>query len=348
MRLERVAYKKIASHLDKTELACRLHYHQLSHGGNRRKRNNSISSTASVASSPTSPAAATSPAASSSSSTADGPSAVAAAILSHSTGNTATSSFSPVNAHGAIQKMSSAGSSSNGSTLKAKGKPLLPKPSSSSTTSASGNPLSGAGVGAGRKNGGGGGAAGKKQALRVNCNTELAGMGGIDTAKLRKIVETQQAQFWESVAAQYAGGVDAAYLRRVWHQQSGGGGRQALGGLLDSASTAVPPPTPGISPASNQNSPLASAAQSPAPEDLRLHHHHHHLLQQQQQRRDAVASEVATPASAMSPAAVDLCAAGEITSIKEDPMEVDPRPVVEPTTPEPHLMPQPVALAMAS
>lgn len=39
MRLERVAYKKIAQHLCKTDLACRLHYHQLSHGGNRRKRN---------------------------------------------------------------------------------------------------------------------------------------------------------------------------------------------------------------------------------------------------------------------------------------------------------------------
>lgn len=37
MRLNKLPYKKIASHLDKTELACRLHYHQLSHGNNRRK-----------------------------------------------------------------------------------------------------------------------------------------------------------------------------------------------------------------------------------------------------------------------------------------------------------------------
>lgn len=37
-------YKYIAAHLKKTELACRLHYHQLSHGSNRRKRAASVSS----------------------------------------------------------------------------------------------------------------------------------------------------------------------------------------------------------------------------------------------------------------------------------------------------------------
>lgn len=37
-------YKHIAAHLNKTELACRLHYHQISHGSNRRKRNLSCSS----------------------------------------------------------------------------------------------------------------------------------------------------------------------------------------------------------------------------------------------------------------------------------------------------------------
>ena len=40
-------YKHIAAHLKKTELACRLHYHQLSQGSNRRRRNTSISSTSS-------------------------------------------------------------------------------------------------------------------------------------------------------------------------------------------------------------------------------------------------------------------------------------------------------------
>lgn len=40
-------YKHIAAHLKKTELACRLHYHQLSHGSNRRKRTASCSSSSS-------------------------------------------------------------------------------------------------------------------------------------------------------------------------------------------------------------------------------------------------------------------------------------------------------------
>lgn len=43
-------YKHIAAHLKKTELACRLHYHQMSYGSNRRKRTDSVSSTGSYSS----------------------------------------------------------------------------------------------------------------------------------------------------------------------------------------------------------------------------------------------------------------------------------------------------------
>ncbi|KND90754.1 hypothetical protein TOPH_04559 [Tolypocladium ophioglossoides CBS 100239] len=43
-RLQKMPYKHIAAHLHKTELACRLHYHQLSHGSTRRKRTPSFSS----------------------------------------------------------------------------------------------------------------------------------------------------------------------------------------------------------------------------------------------------------------------------------------------------------------
>jgi hypothetical protein len=49
-------YKHIAAHLKKTELACRLHFHQLSHGSHRRKRTSSMSSTASSNSAGHSPA----------------------------------------------------------------------------------------------------------------------------------------------------------------------------------------------------------------------------------------------------------------------------------------------------
>lgn len=54
-------YKHIAAHLKKTELACRLHYHQLSHGSNRRKRTTSMSSGSSAGHSPIMPVAAPSP-----------------------------------------------------------------------------------------------------------------------------------------------------------------------------------------------------------------------------------------------------------------------------------------------
>src|SRR5438034_7402667 len=40
-------YKHIATHLRKTELACRLHYHQMSYGSNRRRRTESMSSSVS-------------------------------------------------------------------------------------------------------------------------------------------------------------------------------------------------------------------------------------------------------------------------------------------------------------
>ncbi|KAI9717902.1 MAG: hypothetical protein M1812_004429 [Candelaria pacifica] len=52
-RLQKMPYKHIAAQLKKTELACRLHYHQVAHGSNRRKRNVSISSASSGQSSST-------------------------------------------------------------------------------------------------------------------------------------------------------------------------------------------------------------------------------------------------------------------------------------------------------
>ena len=55
-RMQKMPYKHIAAHLKKTELACRLHFHQLSHGSHRRKRNSSVSSTASCSSTGTNPA----------------------------------------------------------------------------------------------------------------------------------------------------------------------------------------------------------------------------------------------------------------------------------------------------
>jgi len=46
--MRKMPYKHIAAQLRKTELACRLHYHQLSLGGSRRRRGTSVSSAGST------------------------------------------------------------------------------------------------------------------------------------------------------------------------------------------------------------------------------------------------------------------------------------------------------------
>ncbi|KAL8833853.1 MAG: hypothetical protein Q9205_006512 [Flavoplaca limonia] len=54
-RMHKMPYKHIATTLKKTELACRLHYHQLSFGSKRRRRTPSVTSFASYAESPSTP-----------------------------------------------------------------------------------------------------------------------------------------------------------------------------------------------------------------------------------------------------------------------------------------------------
>lgn len=53
--MHKTPYKHIATTLKKTELACRLHYHQLSFGNKRRRRNSSVASVNSYAPSPITP-----------------------------------------------------------------------------------------------------------------------------------------------------------------------------------------------------------------------------------------------------------------------------------------------------
>ncbi|KAL9596992.1 MAG: hypothetical protein Q9219_005418, partial [cf. Caloplaca sp. 3 TL-2023] len=55
-RMHKMPYKHIATTLKKTELACRLHYHQLSFGNRRRRRTSSVTSLTSYAPSPITPA----------------------------------------------------------------------------------------------------------------------------------------------------------------------------------------------------------------------------------------------------------------------------------------------------
>ncbi|KAL8908897.1 MAG: hypothetical protein Q9171_005269 [Xanthocarpia ochracea] len=54
-RMHKMPYKHIATTLKKTELACRLHYHQLSFGSKRRRRTPSVTAVTSYADSPVTP-----------------------------------------------------------------------------------------------------------------------------------------------------------------------------------------------------------------------------------------------------------------------------------------------------
>ncbi|CUS13565.1 unnamed protein product [Tuber aestivum] len=280
MRLERIAYKKIAGHLDKTELACRLHYHQLSHGGNRRKRNNSISSTSSNAS-------ATSPVASSSSTS-------STPLAKTRPSSPVTASFSPVNASGAVQKPFST------TQPKIKGKPILPKPRDPIGLIPSYSP---------RKNPG----SSKVKQLRVNCDSDA-----IDKDRLIRIVEAQSAGFWESVAAQYGGSVDADILQKCFISTSSRNtptsaitaprsAIDALGAAMTRAlaTSSTPSPVSAASPLTPAVSPSTKEAEDGAPDE------------------DGVASSIATVSEASTPDLSPTASVNGDSSTKDGTMEED-------------------------
>lgn len=178
MRLQKLPYKKIASHLEKTELACRLHYHQLSHGGNRRKRNNSVSSNSSDKSA----------------------SGAIEALNVPPTGKNRVKSppnASPVSSTGAIQKASAASPS------KPRGKPLLPKTPKS--TGQSGN---GSGAASARKVD-----IAKGRSLKLNCNTDA-----IDKLKLEEVVREQERRKWNAVAEAFGNVYTPEYLQKLYNE----------------------------------------------------------------------------------------------------------------------------------
>lgn len=181
-------YKHIASHLKKTELACRLHYHQLSHGSNRRKRTNSVTSsgTASTAHSPIMQQAMPSPIHEDESTQSHSPSCYtyspqspphiqlpsASTLLLRSTSNSPPRTLShPV--------------------------AILPKPSpprralSDSVT----NPP-----------------------LRLDCDVAINSMNisNIDKDRLRQIYEAHRSSFWSVIAAEYGGSVSPLLLEEAW------------------------------------------------------------------------------------------------------------------------------------
>jgi len=191
-RLQKMPYKHIAAHLKKTELACRLHYHQLSHGSNRRKRTTSVSSGSSIPS-PVMHNSRPSPIHESSDSDSNTP-----ASYSHS--------YSPATAAQSQIQLPSAASLLSGSASPPRNSshpiPILPKPSpprrslSDSTTT---------------------------PPLRLNCavgNQAPITVNNIDKDRLRRIYETHRSSFWMTIAAEYGEGVNPMVLEEAWRRGS--------------------------------------------------------------------------------------------------------------------------------
>ncbi|KAI9816685.1 MAG: hypothetical protein M1832_004973 [Thelocarpon impressellum] len=181
-RLQKMPYKHIAAHLKKTELACRLHYHQLSHGTNRRKRAASVSSCSSGPS-PMTPDQRLSP----------------DVDLSASL---ATPDQSPVDG-ASVRHMwnirEDGSHSCAGSPQTTQKPPLLPKPVSSFPHHARAI----------------------NKALRLDCRTNLGrAVPVVDRERLRRAYEAHRVSFWKMIAADYGDNVDPHALEEAW--QSGG------------------------------------------------------------------------------------------------------------------------------
>jgi hypothetical protein len=187
-RLQKMPYKHIAAHLKKTELACRLHYHQLSHGSNRRKRTNSItsSSAGSVDYSPVMPVSVPSPISESATMQPASPPIytyspqspvhvqlpLASTLLPRSTFNSPSRTLShPV--------------------------AILPKPSPPrrALSDSAANPP-----------------------LRLDCGivSNPTNVSSIDKERLRQIYEAHRGSFWGVIAAEYGGGVSPFLLEEAW------------------------------------------------------------------------------------------------------------------------------------
>ncbi|KAH0538998.1 hypothetical protein FGG08_004448 [Glutinoglossum americanum] len=188
-RLQKMPYKHIASHLKKTELACRLHYHQLSHGSNRRKRAGSPTSGSPVQAS---------------SFMAQQPTSCGRGGNLGLSVSTSPKVQSPV--------MCSAGSPTNAESTNIKSgsvspqrhcKPILPKPtchiSSPVSSHARGSPSSSCGS--------------PRQLPRINCNGHQV---SIDKERLRQVYEAHRTDFWKFIAAEYGSGADPLLLEDTW------------------------------------------------------------------------------------------------------------------------------------
>ncbi|KAI9750844.1 MAG: 60S ribosomal protein L34 [Chaenotheca gracillima] len=178
-RLQKMPYKHIAAHLRKTELACRLHYHQLSNGTNRRKRTVSISSVSSAGQSSmiTEERAAS-------------PASYASSAPTTPENNTPLER-SPVIRQASIDQ----GTSSVSASPEHSQKPLLPRPTFAV-------PQFGPAI---------------RENLRLDCNVAASRLTPIvDRGRLKGIYDAHRVSFWKMIAADYGEGVSPDALEELW------------------------------------------------------------------------------------------------------------------------------------
>lgn len=177
-------YKHIAAHLKKTELACRLHYHQLSHGSNRRKRTNSVTSsgTASSAHSPVMPASIPSPVHESDLCCASPPAYTYSPPASVHIQLPAASSLIPRSAtNSPVRHLNHP-------------VPILPKPLPRRSLTDSSTPL------------------------RLDCDlaSNQIDTSNVDKERLRNVYEAHRTSFWSVIASEYGAGVSPFLLEETW------------------------------------------------------------------------------------------------------------------------------------
>ncbi len=233
-------YKHIAAHLKKTELACRLHYHQLSHGSNRRKRTTSVSSGSSTAGhSPILPASVPSPIHEDSRSPSPPGSAgsygpVSVQLPSIMTGAATASPRLPTILPKPVSMTLALATSSPIATrgyptplpdMMPHSAPLLPAANFVPTPTTATAPHSAT-----------------TPNLRLDCSglpppPPSAGLHHpVDMSRLQAIYAAQRSQFWTAIASEYGSGAHPAVLEQAWRSICCCGGQQAT------------PLTPGTSP----------------------------------------------------------------------------------------------------
>lgn len=205
-RLQKMPYKHIAAHLKKTELACRLHYHQLSHGSNRRKRTTSVSSNSSSGHSPILPAAVPSPIRECSSHEASPPGSAG--------------SYGPRSPEhmASVQLPSIVGGANGSPRLPA----ILPKPANMTLPTATNSsprgfptPVTDSARGLGPSPFPQPSPISQGPALRLDCSLPPP-TAHVDLGRLQTMYAAHRSSFWGAIAADYGAGVSPVVLEQAW------------------------------------------------------------------------------------------------------------------------------------